>query len=633
MRLRMRRKLTVCTLAVSLLCGVIQPLTGSEQAETVQPTLGCVNVALLEADGFQFKDLNKNGTLDPYEDWRLTPEERAGDLLSRMTAEEKAAQMIHITLFRPQETWFSEYNLGFALAYQQLMEGPRAAAEWVNTLQEWSERSRLGIPIIISMDSVHGMSWVRGATLFPDQVGLAATGNIELVERLASMQRTEMLAVGVRMSLSPIADLSTDPRWGRNQETFGDDVELASAMVKAAVHGLQNGSELSATSVLACVKHFPGAGPQLNGADGKPLVFDAETLGLHLRPFVTAIEAGAVAIMPYGYSKVPYLGGDALDKTAHESYEVMTVLLRGELGYSGLIQTDWGMRHVDSALAGADILGGATPRDIAKIVAGVPEERIDRSVFQILAVKFRLGLFEQPYVDPEQAEAIVGSPDHVALARQAATQSLTLLKNDNVLPISSATSILVAGPLAANADALNSGWKCPGHPGITVLEAVEGRAGDDCTVVSTVDAIVAPDLAIVVLGEEANTHEGAWGPGKLELPDEQLILIEDLKCAGIPVIAVIIMGRPLVLTDVVDKADAVLIAYRPGMTAGARAIAAALFGDSAVTGSLPWQLPRSMEQVLKQREDLPADIPNPLFERGFGLHLEPFLVEPPGDSD
>lgn len=301
----------------------------------------------------------------------------------------------------------------------------------------------------------------------------------------------------------------------------------------------------------------------------------------------------------------------------------MTALLRQLLGYQGLVQTDWGMHHLEAILAGADIVGGAAPRDIQRIVSTVPEDRLDDSVFRILVAKFRLGLFEQPYVDIEKAEKVVGAPEHVELALEAAVRSLTLLKNDGVLPIKEKSTILVTGPLAEDVNALNSGWKCRNQSGQSVLEAVSERAAlAGCRVISDVERVEEVDLAVLVLGEPTNTHQPAWGAGKLELPDEQLFLVERAALAGVPIIGVIIMGRPLILTSILEKVKGLLIAYRPGISAGAKAIALALFGDSDITGTLPWELPRSMTQVLKQREDQPSDIDEPLFERGYGLRLE-----------
>jgi len=584
----------------------------------------------LEVDGLKFKDLNKNGALDPYEDWRLSPEQRAEDLLSKMTPEEKAAQMVHITLVSPKETWFKDTNVGFALVYNYMAAGPKEAATKANQLQEWSEESRLGIPIILSMDSIIGASWIRGATIFPDEIGLAATRDPGLVKRLAEMQREEMLAVGIRMSLSPGADLATDPRWGRFEECFGEDADLASQMVVAAIEGLQGGLGLGPGSILPSVKHFPGSGPQTNGVDGSPLRFDENTLQIHLKPFRAAIAAGAGSIMPYGYSTVPFLGDDAATRPAHESRTVITGLLREKLGYRGLVQTDWGMKFVDSVLAGADIVGGAGPREVSRLAKGIPLEQIDDRVRRILIAKFQLGIFEDPYVDPALAEEVLGRADHKALALEAASRSLTLLKADNVPSLAGDMRVLVAGELAANRDALSSGWKCADNPGQSILDALREKAGLDrvAYVGNDVEAIPelarACDAAVVVVGEGPHTHQPDWGVNRLDVPENQMALVRALHGSGIPVISVVLMARPYVLTELVELSDAVLVAYRPGVTRGAAAIAAALFGESPITGRLPFQLPRSMGQVKAQREDLPKDIPDPLFDYGFGLQVASF---------
>jgi len=584
---------------------------------------------LLKIDGLEFKDLNKNGKLDPYEDWRLSPEERSEDLLSRMTIEEKVAQMIHLTLFEPQESWFSDLNVGFALVYTYLMEGPLQAAEATNEFQKLSESSRLGIPVIFSMDSVNGASWVHGATIFPDQLGLAATGDVNLVKQLADLQREEMLAIGVRMSLSPVADLATEPRWGRFQECFGEESSQAAGMVVAAIEGLHNGEELNPESVLACVKHFPGAGPQKEGKDGSPLVFDEDSLEMHLSVFKRAIEAGVAAIMPYGYSTVPFLGGDAIEKTAHESSAVMKGLLRDKLGFKGLIQTDWGMHHVVSALSGADVLGGAGPRQIQKLAEELPVEKVDESARRILNVKFKMGLFENPYVNPEKAVQVLGSEKNKTLALKAASKSLTLIKDKGV-PALTDKNLIIAGKLAEDVEALSSGWKAPDSPGRSILQVLQEKAGADKVAyiaddTSRLDEIDCDNsIAIVVIGEETCTHEPAWGSKNLEFPAEQMELVRKLNSKGVPIVTVVLLGRPYVMTELVELSDAVIIAYRPGVSMGAEAIASALFGESPLDGKLPMQLPRSMEQVESQREDLSGDIDDPLFDRGFGLDVDSF---------
>ncbi len=584
---------------------------------------------ILDVDGLKFKDLNKNGSLDVYEDWRKPVEERVSDLLSQMSATDKAAQMLHMTLVTLKESWFTDLGVGFVLAYTYLANGAEDAALKTNEVQSLSEASAFGIPVIFSMDSVIGASWVQGATIIPDQITLAATGNVELVRQLNDVQRKEMLALGVRMSLSPVADIATDPRWGRVQECFGEDIELATAMTVAAIEGLQKGNTLTAESIMTCVKHFPGSGAQTAGVDGTPLVFDDESFPLHLSLFEAAIKAGAASIMPYGYSTVPYLGGDAVENYAHESSKVMTELLRGKLGFEGIIQTDWGLNHTAAALAGADALGGAGQRESKKLTQNLTDEQFNERVGRLLKAKFELGLFENPYVDVENAKAVVGNPEHVALAKQAAKEALTLVKYENVSALAG-QQIIVAGALAEDTAALSSGWKIAEYEAKNILEAITEKAGaenvtyigNDLTQVAA--SYPAGTTAIVVVGEASGTHEPAWGTSTLEFPAEQTDMVKALKAAGVPVVTVAIMNRAYVMSPIAENSDALLLAYRPGCTAGAEAIADALYGEAAITGKTPFQIPATMDQVMLQREDLPKDIVDPLYDFGYGIDVQAF---------
>lgn len=584
---------------------------------------------ILDVDGLKFKDLNKNGALDVYEDWRKPVDERVADLLSQMSATDKAAQMLHMTLVTLKESWFTDLGVGFVLAYTYLSAGAEDAALKANEVQSLAEASAFGIPTVFSMDSVIGASWVQGATIIPDQITLAAAGNVELVRELNNLQRKEMLALGVRMSLPPVADIATDPRWGRVQECFGEDIELATAMTVAAIEGLQKGNTLTAESIMTCVKHFPGSGAQTAGVDGTPLVFDDESFPLHLSLFEAAIKAGAASIMPYGYSTVPYLGGDAVENYAHESSKVMTELLRGELGYEGIIQTDWGLNHTAAALAGADALGGAGQRESKKLTQNLSDEQFNDKVGRLLKAKFEMGLFENPYVDVEAAKAIVGNPEHVALAKQAAAEALTLVKYENVSALSG-QQLIVAGSLAADTAALSSGWKIADYEGKNILTAIQEKAGaenvtyiaDDLTQVAA--SYPEGTTAIVVVGEAAGTHEPAWGTTTLEFPATQTDMVKTLKAAGVDVVTVVLMNRAYVMTPIADNSDSVLLAYRPGCTAGADAVAEALFGEAAITGTTPFQIPATMDQVMLQREDLAKDIVDPLYDYGYGIEVTSF---------
>lgn len=601
-----------------------------------QPTLNPHVKSVMEVDGYQFIDLNSNGELDVYEDWRQDADTRAADLVSQMTVREKISQMQHPT-FLPRadgeipsylQEWCNEEGIGMLLIRE--LNSVEAAANTLNIIQEYAEGSRLGVPVLVSMDSMHGLSYVSGSTVTPHNLALAATRDEELVTKLAEIAREEHLAVGVRMALSPDADLITDPRWGRNQECYSEDTDVVQSLIVAAVQALQGGSELTEDSVIATVKHFPGSGGQTDGVDGTPLTIQEDSIDLHLAGFRAAIEAGVAAVMPYGYSTVPYLGGDAVENSADQSAAVMTDLLRGELGYTGLIQTDWGLNFVGATNAGADILGGAGVRSTRQLVEGVDEERLTDACRRILIAKFQLGIFENPYVDEENAAQVLGSQEHRAVAKEAAARSFTLLKYENASPLAG-QKLVVAGTLAEDVRALNSGWtaKDPMElAGTTILEAFQNKAGSENVTyipdASQVPADLSGTTAVVVIGEASGTHEPAWGTDTLEFPQEQVELVKALKDAGANVVEVVLMNRAYVMTDMVDMADRALLAYRPGVTCGAEAIADALFGETAITGKTPFQIPRTMEQVLNQREDLPKDIQDPLFEYGFGIEVESF---------
>lgn len=650
----MKMKRIVSLLLACMLFLTLVPASLAESAP-VQPELVARVKDIIEVDGLQFKDLNDNGELDPYEDWRLGAEERAENLLSMMDASQKAAQMVHLTLVTKKDSWFSKDNVGFALVYEYIfeMEEPDEededeeeeeededlpvitshamnAAVKTNEIQELSEESELGIPVIFSMDTEAGAAFVKSATFLPDEINLGAANDEALTAKYYQVLKEELEAMGVRMALSPDADLMTDPRWGRNQECYSEDVDVVKSLITVAVQTLQGGSELTPDSVMACVKHFPGAGAQTGGVDGSPLTISEDSIDLHLAGFEAAIDAGVAAVMPYGYSTVPYLGGDAVDNSADQSAAVMTDLLRGKLGYTGIIQTDWGLNFVGATLAGADILGGAGVRSTRQLVDEVEEDRLTDACRRILIAKFEMGLFENPYVDEAKAEEIIGSDAHREIAKEAAAASFTLVKYESAASLSG-QQFIVAGELADNVRCLNSGWTAK-EPveieGTTILSALKEKAGEE-NVTYIADASAVPaDLsgitAVVVVGEKSGTHDPAWGASTLEFPQEQVELISALDKAGANVVAVVVMNRAYVLTPIAEAADSVLLVYRPGVTSGAEAVADCLFGETAITGALPFQIPASMDQVKAQREDLPKDLENPLYEYGFGINVEGF---------
>ena len=650
--MKLFKRIASLALAALLVLGVLPAV--AEDAP-VQPELVARVKDIIEVDGYQFKDMNDNGELDPYEDWRLTAEERADDLLSQMDVDQQVYQMVHLTLVSKKDSWFTKNNVGFALVYEYIFEaeepdedededeedeedredeGPlsnaKNAAILTNEIQEMSEASDFGIPIIFSMDTEAGAAFVKDATYLPDEINQGAANDAELVAELNRVLKEELMAAGVRMALSPDADLITDPRWGRNQECYSEDTEVVQNLIQAAVIALQGENGLDKNSVIATVKHFPGAGAQTGGVDGTPLTISEDSLELHLAGFKAGIEAGAAAIMPYGYSTVPYLGGDAVDNSADQSAVVMTDLLRGQLGYEGIIQTDWGLNFSGAANAGADILGGAGVRSMQQVLDEVPEEKITEACRRILVMKFKLGLFENPYVDEDAADEIIGSEEHRAIAKEAAAKSFTLVKYENAASLEG-QKFIVAGMLAEDLRCLSSGWTAK-EPveleGTTILEALTEKAGEEnityIAEASEVPADLSGVTAVVVVGEKSGTHDPAWGATTLEFPEEQVELVNALDKAGANVVAVVVMNRAYVLTPVAEAADSVLLVYRPGVTSGAEAVADCLFGETAITGRLPFQIPATMDQVLAQREDMPKDIVNPLYEYGFGIDAEGF---------
>ncbi|MGI6700044.1 MAG: glycoside hydrolase family 3 N-terminal domain-containing protein [Christensenellales bacterium] len=609
--------------------------------------------AILEVDGLKFKDHNKNGSLDVYEDWRVDSETRVQDLISQMTVREKIAQMQHPT-FVPKaggkvpsylEKWSTDENIGLVLVRE--LDSVENAAKTMNQVQEWAEASRLGVPIVVSMDSVHGTSYVYGATVTPHNLGLAATRNEELVSKLADIARQEHIAIGTRMTLSPEADIGTEPRWGRVMETFGEDADLVTKMIRAQIVGFQNGDEgLNEDSIMACIKHFPGSGPQMDGIDMAPIVSDEETLQYHLKPYYAALEVNVASIMPY-YSSSIYLD---ISTAALGSKAILQDLLREEMGFDGLIQTDWGMiwaiqqtralfegeiSEEEAVLVGVmegqvDGIGGESIRliDTMETLHGegkITDEVLNAACRRVLLPKFQMGVFENPYCDVAYAIEYVGNDESRALSLQAARESMTLLKNDNILPYdSTGKKILVTGLRAGDMDSLCGGWSSA-QPGLTIEQALKEYAKEGATVVYAAEDLeqmkaeaVDADLIIAVVGEPSYMHSSAWGTEDLSLTNSQKEMMKVLDATGKPIVTVVINGRPLILTWCAENTEAILMAYYPG-TEGGIAIAETLYGMNNPSGKLPVQLPRDMESVLEQSGDVAFDLENPLYDYGYGL--------------
>ena len=646
--------LTALALAGGLATGV-----GAEEAKKEQPVLNPRVKQILEADGYQFIDLNGNGALDAYEDWRLDADTRAADLVSQMTVREKIAQMQHPTYLPRSDgkiapylkKYCADYGIGMLLIRE--LNSVQTAAETMNTVQEYAEGSRLGVPVLVSMDSVHGLSYVSGATVTGHNLALAATRDEALVTRLAEIARDEHIAIGVRMTLSPESDIASEPRWGRVMETFGEDPDLVTQMVRAQIVAFQNGEDgLNPQGIVACIKHFPGAGPQMDGKDTSPIVSDEETLQIHLKPYYAAIEVNVGSVMPY-YS-VP-LALD-MENSAIGSKAALQDLLREQMGFEGIIQTDWGM--IWAIQEGLGTMTGEEVSDEEAIIIGVTQSRVDgiggesirlidqmeemtaegkideailtAAATRIVKAKFQLGVFENPYCDVDYAVSFVGNEEHTKVNLEAAEKAMTLLKNDGALPLTAnaGQKILVCGPRAGDMMSLVGGWSSE-QEGLTIAAAVAQYAGekDDVTyiaddVAAIADAAKDADVVIVSVGEPSYQHDPPWSYDTLEITASQQEILEAVKAnAKGQIITVVTGGRPYILTWCDENTNAILEAYYPGQQGGI-AIAETLFGLNNPTGKTPMQFPRDMDSVNDQSGDVSFDLENPLYDYGWGLSYD-----------
>lgn len=476
---------------------------GSSSNKVDPPELSTETLELLTVAGLKFKDHNKNGELDAYEDWRLSAQERAEDLTAQMTNAEKAGLMMHGTFILNADSSRLVFN-GEGITNTTLLkdrlintlitrqEGDaKLMAIDNNSAQTIAEQTRLGIPVSISTDPRNHFNAALGTSVssgdfskWTETLGLAAIGDTEFTKKFADTIRQEYLAVGINQALHPTADLATEPRWGRNNSTFGENAELSRAMTKAYVQGLQNSEkELTKEGVWAVVKHFSGGGPQEKGIDahhfiGRYQVYPANNFNYHRIPFKGAFEAGVAGVMPYYGVPKGQLPDSEGDVAFGYSKYIMTDILRGEEGFDGVLISDWlvandcqgpcrtgitnredqaknpfsylGMpwglededpveRFAASVDAGIDQFGGIDdPTNLLKNIESgrLAPERIDLSVKRILKNKFKQGLFENPYVDVDKVLDVVGKAEFRKLANESQGRSVTLLKNeDNTLPI------------------------------------------------------------------------------------------------------------------------------------------------------------------------------------------------------
>jgi beta-glucosidase len=594
-----------------------------------------------------FRDLNKNGKKDIYEDKTQPVEKRVEDLLRQMTLEEKAGSMFingsrinedgsldeqpagtGMFAFLPQATkLISEKKMN----HLNVWVAPRtkAFATWYNNVQKFAEQTRLGIPITLASDPRNAFSsniFSMSANEFsqwPEQLGFAAIGDEELMRQHADMARQEYLAVGIREALHPMADLATEPRWARVSGTFGEDAQLSAKLVKAYVLGFQ-GEKLGENSVACMTKHFSGGGPQKEGLDPhfefqKGQVYPGKNFNYHLIPFEAAFDANTASIMPYY--------GVPVDQTSENvafayNKDIITKLLREKYKYAGVVCTDWGLitdAHIGPVVwparawgaehlspedrvlkvvqAGVDQFGGENcPEHIISLVkAGkLSEKRIDESVRRLLRQKFVLGLFDNPFIDAAKAEQIVGKEEFRKAGEIAQRRSMTLLKNENkTLPLQSGKLKL----FVKNID-----------------PQVAAQYG------TVVDKPEDADFAIVRLRtpwypvETKNFFAKMFHHGDLDFKGAMKDSIVQ-AIGAVPTIVDIYLDRPAVIPEISSKAKALLANYG----ASDAALLDVIFGRSKPEGKLPFELPSSMEAVRSQKEDVPYDSKDPLYKFGHGL--------------
>ena len=562
---------------------------------------------------------------------------RADALVAQMTADEKYGQMLQMERLGLTNQNVTQYFLGSALSQGGSAPSDNSPTGWADMTDGYRQgalASRLKIPFLYGADEVHGISTVKGAVIFPHNIGLGATRDATLVEQVARITAEEGRGCGVDFFFSPVVGVALDERWGRTYEAFGETADLASTMGVAMTKGIQFSATGAVTGILANAKHYLGDGGTANGVTGGNTAGDETKLrAIHLEPYRAAIKARVGSIMP-SYSS--WQG-----TKMHINKDMITNVLKGDLGFGGFVISDYnacfqlGLSNqagieqctnagVDMFMAQGQEVYTMVGYLAAAVKGGaVPQSRIDDAVRRIVAVKCELGLFEASGKVDRSLTDKVGSAEHRAVARQAVQESLVVLKNDgNVLPLAKTSTVALAGKSADNTGNQCGGWTITWQgstgnvvPGATsVRQTFESVLGASHVVYSANGATTTgASIGVAVIGETPYA-EGKGDKTDLTVTSDDVNVVKALKQAGLKTVVVLIAGRPMILDPIMTYADAIVMAWLPGSEAGG--ITDILFGDAHPTGKLPQSWPRSMAQIPINYGDATYD---PLYPFGYGL--------------
>jgi beta-glucosidase len=615
--------------------------------------------------------------------------QKAEAMLKKMTLEEKVGQMTQVTFaVIAKGGWGNQDGAIDAAALKKAVIDHKVGSilnttahalsveTWNNVIREIQDEvknTRLKIPVVYGLDGIHGQTYTLNSTLFPHNIAMAATRNPELTRAISKATANELRASGVRWNFAPVLDIGRQPLWSRFPETYGEDVYIGKTMGAVAIKAYEEDGLKNPTAVASCMKHYLGYSGSRTGKDRTPIYLpEIEMREYYLPQFREAVKAGSSSIM--------INSSEINGEPVHASKYMLTDLLRKELGFQGVIVTDWEdiirlhtIHKVAATPRQAVVMGVNAGIDMSMVPGDfsfydllleavnkkeVPMSRIDDAVKRILVLKYKLGLFDNPYAEPA-AVANFGKPAYQTLALDAAHEAMTLLKNQNsILPLSKNTKVLVAGPSAQSISALNGAWSYTWQgkeeqwypaDSKTILQAIIDKIGAANVVTTTgkgfdnalnYDAgkltaeAANADVIVLCLGENAYA-ESPGNTTELALPEQQIALANAAAATGKPVILVLTEGRPRFITSIEPSMKGILMTYWSGKKT-AEAIADVVFGDYNPDGRLPFSYPRSMgEMVLYDRkpteeireifnENKTMDGYNPLFAFGHGLSYTNF---------